>query len=256
MYNDNIIHIAADAGKIMLENGGETYRVEQTITMICKAYTVKNVDNFVTPNFLLLSITNENGNAITTVRRLATKTVNLEKVALVNNLSRNIYSKSLTLKDIRNELTAIDKLPKYGPKLTTFISALSAGFFALLFGGSLKDFPISFFIGMLISLISILFDKYEVNGFFTNVFGGLLASFIAVTINYMIPIFNVDKVIIGAIMLLVPGMLITNAIRDTLSGHIFSGMFRSLEAFLIAAGIAIGTALGFKLAFMFLGGAI
>ncbi|MGL4730806.1 MAG: threonine/serine exporter family protein [Clostridium sp.] len=256
MYIDNIIHIAADAGKIMLENGGETYRVEQTIYMICKAFGVKNINNFVTPSFIVLSITNENSETITTVRRLTTRTVNLKKVALINDLSRSIYRKSLSMDDIRKELKYIDSTPKYSDNTVLITSAFAAGFFTLLFGGNVKDFFVSCFIGALITLIGRLFDKYEVNSFFSNVCGGLMASSIAVVIHHINPAFDTNNIIIGSIMLLVPGMVITNAIRDTLAGDLISGISRSVEALIIAASIAVGTAIGFKLWIFILGGTL
>lgn len=256
MYTDNIIDIAADAGKIMLENGAETYRVEQTLSMICKAYDVKNVENFVTPSFLVLSITNDNKKTITTVRRVTNRTVNLKKVSLVNNLSRSLYLNDLSMDDIRKELHYINTLPRYGENITLFSSAISAGAFTLLFGGALRDFVIAFIIGFIITLVARLFDKHEVNSFFSNVCCGAIVSMIAVLVNHINPEFNKDTIIIGSIMLLVPGLVITNAIRDTLSGDLLSGISRSIEAIIIAASIAIGTALGFKIMVFILGGVL
>ncbi|WP_061993968.1 threonine/serine exporter family protein [Clostridium sp. ATCC 25772] len=256
MYTDNIIHIAADAGKIMLENGGETYRVEQTISMICQAFGFKDVENFVTPTVIVLSITNKNSETITTVRRLKNRTVNLKKVALINDLSRNLYTNTLSMDDIKKELHYINNIPAYSSDASLISSTLTAGFFTLLFGGNLKDFFISCFIGLLITFIARLFDKYEVNNFFSNVCGGLISSSIAVIINHINPSFNVDTIIIGSIMLLVPGLVITNAIRDTLSGDLLSGISRSVEALIIAASIAIGTAIGFKVWIFILGGTL
>ncbi|WP_461612257.1 threonine/serine exporter family protein [Clostridium sp. Marseille-QA1073] len=256
MYTDNIVHIAADAGKIILENGGETYRVEETISKICEAYNIKTVENFVTPTIIVISIINENSETITVVRRIKYRTVDLKKVSLVNDLSRSVYTKALSMDDIRNELKYIDTLPRYSDEMTTFMSGLSAGFFTLLFGGAIRDFIVSVFIGIVISLIIRLFNKYQVNSFFSNVCGGLLAASVAIVISHFYPSFNVDTIIIGSIMLLVPGLVITNAIRDTLAGDLLSGISRSVEALMIAAGIAIGTTIGFKIWLYILGGAL
>lgn len=73
MYNDEIVHIAAEAGKIMLENGGETYRVEQTIAMICNAYNIKTTESFVTPTVVMISITNAMGETNTVIRRVTSR---------------------------------------------------------------------------------------------------------------------------------------------------------------------------------------
>ncbi|MGL4730804.1 MAG: threonine/serine ThrE exporter family protein [Clostridium sp.] len=256
MYTDNIIHLAADAGKIMLENGGETYRVEQTISMICNSFDIPHVDIFITPTVIIISITNKNYETISVVRKLSGSTVNLKKVALISDLSRKICSKKipLSMDDIKSELKYIDNLPAYSKDTVLFASIFTAGFFCLLFGGSLRDFFVSSLIGLLIGLIGRFCTKYNINNFFNNVCGGFIASSIAVIANHFNPLFNVDTIIIGAIMLLVPGLLITNAIRDTLAGDLLSGISRSIEALIIAISISIGTAIGFKLCYTILGG--
>ncbi|MGK0466739.1 threonine/serine exporter family protein, partial [Clostridium sp.] len=85
MHIDDIIHVAAEAGKIILENGGETYRVEQTIIMICKSYGIPLTESFVTPTGIMVSITNSENQTISLVKRINTRTVNLRKVSLINN---------------------------------------------------------------------------------------------------------------------------------------------------------------------------
>ncbi|GAA0114461.1 threonine/serine exporter family protein [Clostridium senegalense] len=255
MDTDNIIHIAADAGKLMLENGGETYRVEQTISTICKTFEIHNVNSFITPTTIVISI-NNNGETVSTVRRLTGTTVNLKKVSLVADLSERISNKSIPTSEIERELRYISTLPPYRDDTVLISSMFAAGFFALLFGGAFRDFFISFFIGMLITLSGRIFKKYNVNSFFTNVCGGFIASSIAVIAHHFNPNFNIDKIIIGAIMLLVPGLLVTNAIRDTLNGDLISGISRAVEALIIAVSIAIGTAIGFKLFIFILGGTL
>ena len=65
---------------------------------------------------------------------------------------------------------------------------------------------------------------------------------------------DMDIVIVSAIMPIVPGVAITNAIRDTLQGDYLSGCARILEAFLKAASIALGVGLGMSLFDMLIGG--
>ncbi len=52
--------------------------------------------------------------------------------------------------------------------------------------------------------------------------------------------FHADKVLIGIIMLLIPGIMLTNSIRDILLGDIISGSLRLVEAILMAATLALG----------------
>jgi uncharacterized membrane protein YjjP (DUF1212 family) len=254
MYNDEIVHIAAEAGKIMLESGGETYRVEQTIAMICNAYGIKTTESFVTPTVVMISVTNEIGETTTVIRRITSRTVDLQKIADINNLSRALYSKPLSMQDLRYEIKNIQKHQRYGKNITILAAGVTTAFFTLLFGGNFQDFIIAFVAGILIRLLSDYLNKLDVNGFFINVLGGALAAFIALFSASIGTGFNVDKIIIGSIMLLVPGLAITNAIRDTIAGDLLSGLSRSLEALMVAGAIAAGTGITFKIWIYIFGG--
>ncbi|MCM0648788.1 threonine/serine exporter family protein [Clostridium swellfunianum] len=254
MNINSIIHLAADAGKIILESGGETYRVEETIIRICNAYGLTHAESFVTPTGIIISASDINGQIISLVKRIKIRTVDLEKISKVNDLSRNIRAKKLTVEYVKDELEKISKEPRYNMKITLFFSAVAASFFTLLFGGNIYDFIISFFIGIIIKSISIFLSEIEINEFFINVLGGAIAALLAlIAVNFQLA-FNMDKIIIGSIMLLVPGLAITNAIRDTIAGDLVAGISRALEAFLVAVAIAVGSGVTLKLWFNFFGG--
>jgi uncharacterized membrane protein YjjP (DUF1212 family) len=248
------MQVAAKAGKIILENGGETYRVEETITRICNAYGLLNCESFVTPTGIMISATDSSGNIISLVKRILKRTVDLEKISKVNDLSRNIKANDLTVEFVEEELNKIYELHRYGIKTTLFAGALVAGFFTLLFGGSLSDFIVSFIIGIIIKAFSMLLSSIEINEFFINALGGSLASFLAILSVYFGLAGNIDKIIIGSIMLLVPGLAITNAIRDTIAGDLVAGLSRGAEAFLIAVAIAVGSGTTLTLWFSYFGG--
>jgi uncharacterized membrane protein YjjP (DUF1212 family) len=254
MINDNIVNLAAEAGKIMLENGGETYRVEQTINMICKSYNISNAESFVSPTAIITSTMDKNGRSSTIIKRITSRSTDLEKVALINNLSRKIQGEPLTLDELDKELMYIRNYPKYTNRIKTFFAGVNTGTFTLLFGGNFNDFIVAFCAGILINLLSSMLSRLSVNDFFINVAGGALAAIIGLFFSYINPIFHQDKIIIGSIMLLVPGLVITNAIRDTIAGDLLSGLSRTLEATMIAGAIAIGTAFSFKLWIFIIGG--
>jgi len=256
MHIDDIIHIAAEAGKIILENGGETYRVEQTITMICSSYGIKRTESFVTPTVVMISITNSENKTISIIRRIHVRTVNLSKVSMINNLSRELVLSPISISAIRKKIDYINNMTPYTQTTTTFFSACSAGFFTLLFGGNYKDFFVAFIIGALINWLSLSLDKLGVNSFLKNMLGGSLAAFIALLATSLNLVGNMDTIIIGSIMLLVPGIAITNAIRDTIAGDLVSGISRSIEALFIAVAIAAGTSIVFKIWFLLFGGTL
>jgi uncharacterized membrane protein YjjP (DUF1212 family) len=254
METNRILRIAAYAGRIILENGGETYRVEETICKICSAFGIKEADSFVTPTGMMISVTDASGHTASLIKRINARTVNLEKISKVNDLSRKISKGSMTLDFVENELKVINHTKHYNEKLQIFSAACAAGFFTLLFGGNIKDFITAFLIGIFIKAFSLKLNKLKINQFFINIIGGAFAALVALTATYFHLADNLDNIIIGSIMLLVPGLAITNAIRDTLEGDLVSGVSRAIEAFFIACAIAVGTGVVLKLWFMNFGG--
>ena len=243
---NKIVLIAAKAGKIILENGGEIYRVEDTIIRLCRAFDVNDADAVVMPTGIFISATDENNKTISLAKRIHTRKVNLDRVSKVNDLSRKISSKQLSIEEVEKELNILENAPGYKRITNILISGFAVASFALLFGGNIQDSIFAFFIGSIINFITSYLLKIKFNDFFINLIGGFVAASLGILLYKINFIQSMDTVIISSIMLLVPGLLITNAIRDTIAGDLVSGISRALEAFFIAIAIAVGTGMAFK----------
>ncbi|HCL4548538.1 threonine/serine exporter [Clostridium botulinum] len=253
MNINKIIKIAAEAGKIILESGGETYRVEETMSRICSAYNIEDSDNYVTPTVIMISATNGLGQTVSLNKRITSRTIDLDKIDKVNNLSRSIKENNLTLEEVEKELNIIKRGLPYSNTIGILSSCFISSFFTLLFGGNYLDFIIAFIIGAALKPVLSFLSYLNVNVFFTNLVGGFTVSLIALLSTLVISGLNVDKIIIGSVMILVPGIGIVNALRDTIAGDLISGIIRGAEAFLIAVAIAVGTGVVLKL-WIYLGG--
>lgn len=238
----NILALALYAGEIMLKNGAETYRVEDTITRICNAYDVDTVESFVTPTGMFVSLDplNTENDVTAYIKRIKHRTIDLNKVSCVNNFSRNLSSKPMSLDEGMDALQRIDCLPKYNQYVKALCAGITSAFLGVLLGSTLHDFISSFIISVFVYFSVSFIENLNSNLFIQNVMGGAVASFFAivsVSINLGI---NLDKIIISSIMILLPGVAITNAVRDTISGDLLSGLARTTEAILIAISIAVG----------------
>lgn len=240
MNLNKLLNISTLAGKIMLESGAETYRVEETIVRIGLSFGVDDAESFVTPTGIITSLTKDS-TTVTLVRRITSRGVDLNKIDLINNLSRQVQAQSMTIDELNTELINISQSDRYSAALTLFSSCAAAGCFALMFGGNIKDFFAAFIIGACIKIVSIICQKLDINSFFINSLGGGLCAILAIILMKLNICANLDKTIIGSIMLLVPGLTITNAIRDTIAGDLLSGITKAAEAFLVAISIAVGT---------------
>ncbi|MGB4589656.1 MAG: threonine/serine exporter family protein [Clostridiaceae bacterium] len=241
MDNKRLIKLASWAGKIILESGGETYRVEETITRILIAYGLKDAESFVTPTGIMVSLTEENGNVISLIQRVKKSNVDLEKVSLINSLSRQVAIKHLSLDELNQKLQVIDERKPYSLGFQLFMAALSGFSFTLLFGGNFADASAAWLIGIGVRIMQHYTREINLNGIFINILGGGFVAMSSLFLTEILPFeMHINTIIIGSIMLLVPGIAFTNAIRDTLMGDYLSGVSRGMEAFLIAVGIAIG----------------
>lgn len=237
---NKLLQISTFAGKIMIESGAETYRVEETICRICTSFGVDEADSFVTPTGVMVSITYKN-QVLTLVKRVTSRGVDLNKIDKINSLSRRTQTDKITLDNFNKELIKISKGDRYSNFYTLIWSALSAGSFAILFGGNYKDFFAATLIGLVIKIISIKCENLNLNEFFINCLCGAVCASLTVALIKFNLGNNLDKTIIGSLMLLVPGLTITTAIRDTIAGDFLAGITKISEAFLVAVSIAVGS---------------
>lgn len=243
-----LVETAVLAGEIMLSGGAETYRVEDTINRMLRVSKLKTSEAFATTTCIMVTLSDPNIDTISHVKRIGCRSTNLNKVYLVNNVSRNWCSGKITLQEAHNELIEIKESKHYNPWLYYLSNIGTAGFFAVLLGGNGYDFVFAAINGLIVSICLYFSDRIRINTFITNV---ITATLIAICSMLFIRSFpdktHMDLLISGSIMPLVPGVAITNAIRDTLHGDYMSGGSRAIEAFVLATSIAVGIGVGLGL---------
>ena len=249
-----ILHIAADAGRIILENGGETYRAQETIDRIAHSYGMVEDESFAVPTGMMTTITDAEGNTLSHIRRITRRTINMEKISQINQLARDIAASPVPPANAAETLKGIDSLAGLSLFPAAAASGLIASFFTLFFGGEWRSGIVAFITGILLRLIMVALGRRGSNGFFINAVGGATAAFVAIMAAHFGIATSYDKIIIGAIMLLVPGITVVNAIRDAIAGDILAGTSRAVEAFILSVAIAMGTGAVLKIGFLLFGG--
>ena len=247
-------HVAMEMGVILLSNGAETYRVEESMQRICIALGAKEAEIFVVPTTIIISVTLAGKDPLTRTRRIHSRKIDLAKVTELNHLSRQICYEPTDYYALLAEIRRIDTLPSYPYFLHVLAFAFISQMFTLFFGGNFLDSCIGFLIGIGVKLQIDVMRNFDSNSFFTNIVGGLIVSIIAVAATGLGIVSNMDTIIIGSIMTLVPGLAITNSIRDIIAGDYLSGLTKGVEALLIGAGIAAGVAVPLSLLRPFWGG--
>lgn len=235
MKDNEILDFVSNVGRLLLENGAETYRVEDTIERILKSLDIEDSEAFAANTGLFVCVKNH-----TKVKRIKKRSMNLERISEINDLSRKIVEKEINLIDAKEKLKIIENSKLYPFMVATISVGITCFFFSLLFKGTIYDAISAFIVGFLLNIFTTLISKKAISNFLQICFGGVFIAVVSL-INLNIGIGkDVNNVIISAVMPLVPGMCFTNAIRDIFEGDYISGGSRMFEALVIAISIAIG----------------
>ena len=241
MDSKMLLTCALDIGEKMLISGAEISRVEDSVKRICNAYDVKRIDVFTITSSMVATLEDKDGNSITETRRITKHHTDLTKLHKLNDLSRKIVRRVPDIHYIRNQIDEIEKGTKeYNLPIQCTVSAQIAGAFAIFFGGAFLDGIAAALIGIVLKLIVYATEKTQVNMIFANVVCSFAVCSIAFAFVMLGFGYSTDKIIIGNIMLLIPGVALTNSIRDMISGDIMAGMLRLCEACLVSLAIAAG----------------
>lgn len=249
-----VLTLAVEVGDALLRNGAEVYRVEDTVLHILEAYEIKDYDVYVLSNGIFASANENTEDACSMTRHVPLGKTHLGRIAALNQLSREICSHECSLIDAWTRLDECKNIPVSKKGVRIFFCGLGSACFGYLFGGTPLDAVLSFFIGMLLQVFLIATDHRLDSKFLTNILGSALVTTLSLfALQIGIPIMQ-DKVIIGAIMPLVPGIALTTSIRDLFNGDYLSGAIHMIDAVLTAFCIAIGVGAIITLYRMFPGG--
>ena len=240
-YN-TLLDLATDLGYELAMSGAETFRVEESIGRVLDSYGVHG-ETFAIPNYLIVTILTEDGTPITRMRRIGHHGNDLDSVEKFSGLSRALCNRK---PDPEEGLRWLEKVRKmritYSFLLQTLGSFLGAAGFGLFFGGNWLDSLSAGLCGILIGLVDRILDQVRTNQFFKTIAASYLMALLAFALGALGMSPNPDAATIGALMILVPGLLFTNAMRDIIYGDTNSGINRIVQVLLIAVAIALGAA--------------
>lgn len=240
-----VMDLALEAGEILLKNGGEIFRVEETIRHICKRFYVENVDTFTMSHAIFISIKNGE-DTYTRVKHIPLSAAHLGIVAEVNDLSREIAAGAVGVDEAFERLRTIRKIPPKRSYFQVLAAGVGSGCLGFLLGAEPLESLVSFLIGCLLYIWVLTAKKHHMSKIIVNIVGGALITALALAARHFCPVaLKMDGMIICSIMPLVPGMAFVNAIRDIADSDFLSGTVRMIDALLVFVYIAIGV--GFTL---------
>ena len=222
--------------------GAETYRVEETMRRVIEAYGTEG-QAFAIPNCVAVSFVTPNTKPLAIMKRVSYHGNDLERIEKLNALSRRICAEVPEPQEaqrwLKETMAAVRSYAVWTYYLGNFMAA--AGF-CCVFGGTVRDWLWAGLSGLIIGFVTRCMDRLEVNPFFSTIAASFLMALPAYLAAGLGWLDCVAVVIIGALMLLVPGLLITNSMRDIIYGDTSSGVSRIVQVLLSAFAIALGTA--------------
>ena len=237
-FLENVLEL----GRQYVATGAEIKRVEDTLYRICKAYGFKHIEIYAVTSLIVITIKSESGHHYTQSVRVTDGSTDLGRLEEINALGRYICENTPDINELDEKILNYKK-PKGKPVIKCLGYMLAAGGFAVFFGGSALDGVAAALIAIVIYLMDYNFVLKKMN----NVVYTFIASFISGVLALVLAHFgigtNADKIMIGDIMLFIPGLLLVNSIKEMFNRDIVTGLYRFIEAIFVAVAIAGGFAL-------------
>lgn len=239
---EQLISCFLDIGELLLTSGAEVLRVEDTIARLCKAYGFARADVFTITSSIVLTVHSTDGSTFTQTRRILSQNIDLEHVAQVNALSRALCADPQPIEKIRQEILRIRSKQGCPPPVQCLAYAIISAVFAVFFGGTFLDAVAALISGTVIYLSLTFCKKMRLNSILQHMLVSALAAFVIVLLVRAGIGNDPSHIMIGNIMLLIPGIAFTSSLRDLINGDTISGLLGFCEAVIKAMAIAIGSA--------------
>lgn len=236
----NVLRLALFIGELMLINGAETYRVEDTIIRICKSRNYNHINVFTSPTVIIISDYRFDGYSF--LKSIKSRSIDLNKISLLNNFSRKYVSNTdLTVQDAMKELKEIINTTSYSPLAVSISTGIGSAFFAtLLKGDNIPTFISTFITSILAVMIYKKTMKVSTIPAFSSLVASTFIAFVGVILSQINILPTPAFLIVGSIMPLLPGVSFIKGIRDLISGDLISGVARAFDATITAISIACG----------------
>ena len=220
---DLAFNLIMDCGQAMLANGGEVFRAQDTMEIMARSFGIVDFHVYVLTNGIFASA--QNG-TVSAVRHVPAVSTNLGHVEAINAISRRVADGELDLNSAQLEFERMKRMPTLSPLYNCAAATMGAGCFAA---------------------SSCALSKHHISRIFRDMLSAIACTLTALIAQLVYPALQVNFAIIGALMVLTPGVALTMGIRDIINSDYLSGTIRLVDALLVAGCLAVGVTLGYTL---------
>ena len=237
---NRIIKCVLDAGELILKSGGEINRVEDTMTRMFQAYGFLRADVFTITSSIVVTVYTAQGAILTQTRRIYGYDTNLQRVALVNQLAREVCASPIGVEELECRLEEIDWSREWPFWFKILLYGATAAVFAVFYSGGVLEAVFAAVTGMGICLLLRLMQQAVSNAIVRYAACSAVGGLFLTLVQKCGISFHIDPAMMGNIMLLIPGLPFMNAIREMLAGDTMSGLLRLCESLIRTIAIAAG----------------
>ncbi len=237
--HEDVIELALLLGRAILESGGEMQRAEYAVDRLCRAYGAVDTDSYATGTVIILTAEFENGDRTTRSVRIRKDSIDLRKLEEVNALSREFCATAPPVADAARRLK--EAMARKTATLWQEVTGVALGSFGMTVAS--MGTPLDGLVAAIAAAAVMLLGYYlsrVMNKFASTLLSSFLASMVCVFLYALGMGDNLPTMIVGEIMILIPGLTLTNAVRDMLCGDVTSGAVKFLQSLMVTLGLAIG----------------
>lgn len=241
---DKVLELALEVGVGLLSSGGSVSRVETAVDRICSSFGAYEVNVAAFPSMILASVRTTDGREHSYLKRVYSSMNNLSLLEKYNQLSRDICAGKVGVDDgLRLSFEISHNNPR-DKRLTVLGAGLVAATYAVFFGGTVADCLPAFIVAFIMAALNEVLSSRSLNAYATMFMLSFIGGMLSIALCKLFVICGLQchgsMVIIGTIMILIPGLLITNAVRDLFTGDLMSGSIQILNGLLLTLVIAAG----------------
>ncbi len=241
---EQAFELIVTAGQILLENGAEIYRVENTMDHMAESLGVETMVNYVIANGIFVMAEGETSPLRATIKQAAPGNTNLRKIECVNALSRDIASRVCDLQQARVRLKEIENMKGYSRPVLLAAYVIGAGCFCYALGGSGYDSVVSAIAGFFLGIFFTTVGEWVTAKAFKIMLGSMLVTTISMILfRYVHMGDDLNAIIIGSLIPMIPGVPFTNSIRDFVENDYLSGVIRLMDVTLVMISMSVGVAI-------------
>ena len=235
-----VLDFCVELSRRMIMSGANVERVNLAVDRVCSTYELDNVSIFLLPTYVSVSARDRSGYSAVRQASIPAGGINLTRLMSLNRLSYRVKEQHPSPDRLGSLLEKASDTKDYPDPVVLLGQICAMSCLCLLFGGGFREILCVAAVTVLAHYLLILLAIPGVDKMLTN---ALLMWIVTSAVFLLSSAGITDKqpvVIITALMLVIPGIPLTNAVRSMLCGNELSGGMQTVRVTVETMALATG----------------